>query len=57
MNSKLTKKQVKLLKSSLPDRRRGSLEILQKVAVRNKEMMTTNRETFTSIYTELPHGI
>lgn len=57
MNSKLTKKQVKLLKSSLPDRRRGSLEILQKVAVRNKEMMTTNLETFTSIYTELPDGI
>lgn len=57
MNSKLTKKQVKLLKSSLPDRRRGSLEILRKVAVRNKEMMTTNLETFTSIYTELPDGI
>ena len=57
MISKLTKNAVKLLKSSLPDRRRGSLEILQKVAVRNKEMMTTNLETFTSIYTELPDGI
>ena len=57
MISKLTKDAVKLLKSSLPDRRRGSLEILQKVAVRNKEMMTTNLETFTSIYTELPDGI
>lgn len=33
MYSKLTKNAIKLLKSSLPDRRRGSLEILQKVAV------------------------
>lgn len=57
MSIKLTKDAIKLLKSSLPDRRRGSLEILQKVAVRNKEMMTTNLETFTSIYTELPDGI
>ena len=57
MSTKLDKTTIKLLKSSLPDKRRGSLEILQKVAVRNKEMMTTNLETFTSIYTELPDGI
>lgn len=57
MNSKLTKDAIKLLKSSLPDKRSGSLEILRKVGVRNKEMMTTNLETFTSIYTELPDGI
>ena len=57
MNSKLTKDEIKLLKSSLPDKRSGSLEILQKVGVRNKEMMTTNLEIFTSIYTELPDGI
>ena len=57
MSTKLDKTTIKLLKSSLPDKRRGSLKILQKVAVRNKEMMTTNLETFTSIYTELPDGI
>lgn len=57
MSTKLDKTTIKLLKSSLPDRRSGSLEILQKVGVRNKEMMTTNLETFTSIYTELPDGI
>lgn len=57
MSIKLTKDEIKLLKSSLPDKRRGSLEILQKVGVRNKEMMTTNLETFTSIYTELPDGV
>ena len=57
MNTKLDKTTIKLLKSSLPDKRSGSLEILQKVGVRNKEMMTTNLETFTSIYTELPDGI
>lgn len=57
MSTKLDKTTIKLLKSSLPDRRSGSLEILRKVAVRNKEMMTTNLETFTSIYTELPDGI
>lgn len=57
MNSKLTKDAIKLLKSSLPDKRSGSLEILRKVGVRNKEMMTTNLSDFTSIYTELPDGI
>ena len=57
MSTKLDKTTIKLLKSSLPDKRSGSLKILQKVAVRNKEMMTTNLETFTSIYTELPDGI
>lgn len=57
MSTKLDKTTIKLLKSSLPDKRSGSLEILQKVGVRNKEMMTTNLETFTSIYTELPDGI
>ena len=57
MNTKLDKTIIKLLKSSLPDKRSGILEILRKVAVRNKEMMTTNLETFTSIYTELPDGI
>jgi hypothetical protein len=41
----------------LPDKRSGSLEILRKVGVRNKEMMTTNLSDFTSIYTELPDGI
>lgn len=57
MSTKLDKTTIELLKSSLPDKRSGSLEILQKVGVRNKEMMTTNLETFTSIYTELPDGI
>lgn len=56
-SSKIDKTAVKLLKSSLPSMRRGSLEILRKVGVRNKEMMTTDLETFTTIYTELPDGI
>ena len=33
MNSKLTKDSIKLLKSSLPYKRSGNLEILRKVAV------------------------
>lgn len=57
MSTQLTKDAIKLLKSSLTDKRSGSLEILRKVAVRNKEMMTTNLSDFTSIYTELPDGI
>lgn len=57
LSHRLTKEQVKLLKSSLPDKRRSSIEILQKVCVRNKEMITTDLERCSIIYTELEDGM